>query len=98
METNIPKSLISGSTLIPLGIVALLILSLVGGVMYIQAMASDVTYCKQQIAEHKASDDARVQALDVRVQASEKKGAVTDEKLDTIMTKLDAISKKLNVL
>ncbi|MDD5726289.1 MAG: hypothetical protein PHC53_02655 [Patescibacteria group bacterium] len=97
MEISTPKSLISSSTLLPLGLVAILVVSLISGVMYIQSMASDVTYCKQQIAEHKASDDARVQALDVRVQASEKKGAVYDEKLDTIMTKLDLISKKLNV-
>jgi hypothetical protein len=93
-----PKSLISGSTLVPVGLVAVVIVSLASGVMYIQSLASDVSYCKQQIAEHRASDDARVQALDVRLQITEKKGAVTDEKLDTIMTKIDAISKKLNVL
>lgn len=95
MET---KSFISGSTLVPVGLVAVVIVSLASGVMYIQSLSSDVSYCKQQIAEHKASDDARVQALDVRLQITEKKGAVTDEKLDTIMTKIDAISKKLNVL
>lgn len=93
-----PIKSITPNTFIPLSLAGLLVMTLIGGAVYIISLNSDVAYIKQEMAKHEVMDDARVQALDVRVQVNEQKSAVTAEKLDTIMNKIDAISKKLNVL
>lgn len=81
------RSIISRDTLIPLGAIG----TVIGGVVWLTTMYSDVQYLKRGITQH----ESQLKDITVSARESDTRILKMEEKMTVIIEKLDEIKKQI---